>query len=51
VFANQIMTFRKPLPPRQPNPGEQLFDVAPLFDHILFRCELWTWPQGGVEDQ
>ena len=42
--------FRKPPPPRQPKPGELLFEfVAP--DHVRFRCKLRTFNALSVEAQ
>jgi hypothetical protein len=43
---------RKPPPPRQPQPGEILFEFVRESDHEHFRCELRTHGgEWGVEAQ
>ncbi len=42
---------RKPPPPRQPQPGEILFEFVRESDHAHFRCELRTYEGWGVEAQ
>ena len=39
------------LPPRQPKPGELLFEFYRARDHKFFRCELRDYGKWGVEAQ
>jgi hypothetical protein len=42
---------RKPRPPRQPQPGEILFEFVREPNHAHIRCELRTHEGWGVEAQ
>jgi len=43
--------LKNPPPPRQPKPGELLFEFVRASDHVHFRCELRVHGEWAVEAQ